>query len=219
MITPEAIEQYCSDHSTQSSPLFAALAEETLQLVPQAAHMQVGTLEGALLSLMVKITGAKRVLEFGTFTGCSSLHFALALPSDGIITTLDRDPRAVTVAKKYWAHAGVSMKIESIVNDAKTSAAQILADIQSGAREKYDLAFIDADKGGYVTYFEASLKAVKPGGLIMVDNLLWKGRVLNPTEPSDLTIHQFNERYRADPRVEQVLLPVRDGISLFWVKP
>ena len=214
MITPLEIENYCVDHSKKSDSIFQELAERTLQFAPQVSHMQVGPLEGALLSIITKMISAKRVLEFGTFTGCSSLHFLGALPANGSITTLDRDPKAVSIAREFWGKTGNIHRVESLLGDAKVSIQTLLSEISAGSRPHYDLAFIDADKGGYEEYFEASLKLVRTGGVVLVDNLLWEGAVLNPKEKSDFTIHTFNEKRKIDPRVEVVLLPVRDGISI-----
>ncbi|NDG85308.1 MAG: methyltransferase domain-containing protein [Proteobacteria bacterium] len=214
MITSVEIETYCIEHSSSSAPILEELARETAVFAPQAAHMQVGPLEGGLLSLLARLMGARTVLEFGTFTGCSSLQLALSLPDDGRVTTLDRDPKAVEIARKYWRLARVESKIESIVGDAGESAKTLEEEILNGSRQKYDLAFIDADKGNYARYLETCIKIVRKGGLIAVDNVLWKGRVLDPKEPADHTIHLFNELYKADPRIEVTLLPIRDGISL-----
>ncbi len=217
MITPAAIEEYCVRHSSSSAPILEELAAETRIFAPQAANMQVGALEGGLLSLLTRITGARTILEFGTFTGCSSLQFALSLPAEGRITTFDRDPRAVEIARKYWRLAGVESKVESLVGDARETSRAVLEEVRTGKRPQFDLAFIDADKGAYAAYFETCLAAVRKGGLIVVDNVLWSGRVLTPEDDSDLAIHGFNERYRRDPRAEVTMLPVRDGISVFRV--
>jgi len=214
MITPVEIETYCIEHSSSAAPILEELARETAVFAPQAAHMQVGPLEGGLLSLLARLMGARQVLEFGTFTGCSSLQLALSLPAEGRVTTLERDPGALEIARKYWRLAGVEAKIESIPGDAKENALRLEDEIRSGARQKFDFAFIDADKGNYAFYLEACLRMVRAGGLIVVDNVLWKGRVLDPKDPSDHTIHLFNELYKADPRLEVTVLPVRDGISL-----
>ncbi len=218
MITPLEIEKYCEAHSTPALPVFDALSAATREFAPKAAHMQVGNLEGRFLSLFASATGARRILEFGTFTGCSSLHFALAMPPDGKVTTLDRDPGAVGIAKKFWGLAGVSEKIESILGDAIQSSKAIEAEVRSGTREPFDLAFIDADKGAYPVYFERSLSCVKAGGWILVDNVLWSGRVLKPEDSSDHAIHRFNEICKNDPRVEPLLLPIRDGLMICRVR-
>jgi caffeoyl-CoA O-methyltransferase len=217
MITPGPIEEYCIHHSSSAAPILEELAVETRAFAPQAANMQVGSLEGGLLSLLTRITGARTILEFGTFTGCSSLQFALSLPAGGKITTLDRDPRAVEIARKFWRLAGVESKVESLVGDARETSRGILEEVRAGKRPQFDLAFIDADKGSYAEYFETCLLAVRKGGLIVVDNVLWSGRVLAPEDDSDWALHRFNERYRRDPRAEVTMLPVRDGISVFRV--
>jgi len=218
MITPKEIETYCEEHTAEQNAVFDELKAATLSFAPQVAHMQVGKLEGQFLSFFAKALGAKRILEFGTFTGCSSLHFALSISEDGLITTLDRDPKAVAIAHEFWVKASVRNKIESILGDAKASAKVIEAEIHSGVRPLYDLAFIDADKGGYRDYFESALRLVKKSGWILVDNVLWSGRVLNPKDPSDHTLHEFNENCRADPRIEHLLLPLRDGIMVCRIK-
>jgi len=216
MITPEPIEKYCKDHSTPCNEIFSRLDAETQSFAPKAHHMQVGPLEGAFFRMIIKSMGARRVLEFGTFTGCSSLHFALALPRDGLVTTLDRDSGAVSLAKKYWEEAGVASKVESLVGDGKITGHQIAAEIGEGRRAPYDVAFIDADKASYPEYMELAIRCLRPGGSILVDNVLWSGRVLQPKEASDQVIHAFNQRYSEDRRVESVLLPIRDGI--FWFR-
>jgi caffeoyl-CoA O-methyltransferase len=218
VITPESIESYCTHHSSPCGEIFTRLDAETRLFAPKAHHMQIGNLEGALLRLIVKSAAVRRILEFGTFTGCSSLHFALALPEDALITTLDRDPQAVTLAKKFWAEAGVESKIESIVGDARDSALRISKEIGEGSREPYDLAFIDADKASYPEYMERSLECLRPGGMVLVDNVLWGGGVVSPEEPSAQTLHRFNERYSRDPRVEHVLIPIRDGLSWYRIR-
>ncbi len=214
MITPKEIEVYCEAHSSPSPAIFSALDSETRSHAPGAWHMQVGSLEGRFLSLFARGIGAVRVLEFGTFTGCSTLHVALSLPENGRITTLDRDPAALSIAKKFWEQAGVTHKVESLLGDATASSERLEKEIRSGTRPHFDFAFIDADKGAYPAYFERALACVKKGGWILVDNVLWSGRVLNPRDPSDHALHTFNELRKSDQRVEQVILPIRDGIML-----
>ncbi len=217
MIFREGIEKYCDEHSSLSDPLFRELEEETRAFAPKVAHMQVGTIEGRLLSLLTRLSGATRILEFGTFTGCSSLHFLKALPDNGKLTTLDIDEKAVAVARKFWSSHGWESKVESLVQDAHASVSMLIEEVDSGKRPLFDLAFIDADKSSYEDYFRASLKLVKKGGLIIVDNTLWSGDVLNPQDKAAKAIHAFNEARRTDIRVESLLLPIRDGVSLFQI--
>ena len=213
-ITPQPIHDYCVDHSSVVPAIFQEIAEVTKARFPQVAQMQVGPLEGNFLSLLTKLTRAKAVLEFGTFTGHSSTAFALALPVDGKITTLDRDPSATGFAKEFWAKAGVANKVELILGDAKISVKKLEEEVKSGVRPEFDLAFIDADKAGYPFYFESCLALIKKGGGILVDNVLWSGYVLNPEDDSDRTIASFNDLIKKDPRIELVMLPIRDGITL-----
>ena len=213
-ITPLEIENYCKAHSTEESAVHQALVDATQKFAPKVAHMQIGNLEGQLLTLIAKLMQAKTVLEFGTFTGYSALSLAMGLPEHGRVITLDRDPKTVEVAKSLWTQSEHGNKIESILGDAKQSILKLEAEIQSGTRPLFDLAFIDADKSSYPVYWEACFKLLRRGGTILVDNVLWSGRVLNPEAVSDLTIHAFNELVKNDIRVEKVMLPVRDGITI-----
>jgi caffeoyl-CoA O-methyltransferase len=214
IITPEPIHEYCKKHSTVPSSSLQNLITVTLEYAPQVAHMQVGNLEGNFLSIILKLMNAKTVVEFGTFTGYSALAMAEALPDDGKVTTLDRDPRATAIALEHWNNSNQKEKIELLLGDAKNSAQKLEDEINSGKRNLFDLAFIDADKSGYESYFESSLKLVRKGGAIIVDNVLWYGGVLNPQDNSDRKIHAFNEKIASDSRVQKVMLPIRDGITL-----
>lgn len=202
--TPAEIETYCIKHSRPEKELYRELATAT-RARTSAPQMQVGPLEGALLHMLTLISGAKRVLEIGTFTGYSALCLAEALPEDGEVITCDVDPRAVEIAKEFWAKSPHGKKIQSKLGPALETLASLKP-------SSIDLAFIDADKANYPEYWERCLPLLKPGGLLLVDNVLWSGRVLDPQEPSDHSIHALNEMAARDPRVELVLLPVRDGI-------
>lgn len=217
-ITPEPIHEYCKDHSSKQSEELLSLIPATQAHAPQVAHMQVGHLEGKFLGIIAQLMNAKTALEFGTFTGYSALAIAESLPEDGKITTLDRDPKATSLAKDFWKKSIHGGKIELILGDAKDSVKKLMSEISAGSRSEFDLAFIDADKAGYETYFESSLKLVRKGGAILVDNVLWSGRVLNPEDSSDHTIHNFNEKIAKDDRVQKVMLPLRDGITLMVKK-
>ena len=217
-ITPEPINEYCKDHSSTPSSELLALIPATQAHAPNVAHMQVGPLEGNFLSIIAQLMGAKYTLEFGTFTGYSALATAEGLPKDGKVTTLDRDPKATAVAQEFWKKSVHGDKIELILGDARKSIQNLENEIQNGKRQAFDLSFIDADKSGYETYYEASLNLVRKGGAILVDNVLWSGRVLNPEDNSDHTIHNFNQKIANDNRVQKVMIPLRDGITLMIKK-
>jgi caffeoyl-CoA O-methyltransferase len=216
-ITPESIHEYCKNHTTRPSATLLELTRAT-QTKSNQANMQVGHIEGQFLSIITGLMSANRVLEFGTFTGYSALSFAEALPDSGRVTTLDRDPVATQIAQEYWDKSPHGKKIELILGDAQQTILQLQSELQSRKRPAYDLAFIDADKAGYTTYWEAALKLVRKGGAIIVDNVLWSGRVLNPTDASDFHIVNFNKIAIQDPRVDVVMLPIRDGIILAKIK-
>lgn len=217
IITNEAIESYCIKHSTHQRNWHENLVQETTEKFGSASRMQVGALEGMFLSTLALSSNAKFILEFGTFTGYSSLSFAHHLPADGRITTLDIDPKATTLAKKYWNATGAGEKTELVLGNATESILRLKSDVSTGKRPLYDLAFIDADKTGYPTYWNACLDLVKVGGIILVDNVLWSGRVLNPEDASDFAMVKFNELALHDERTQKVMLPIRDGV-LFAVK-
>jgi caffeoyl-CoA O-methyltransferase len=202
----DALTAYVHDHTTPEAQLFVELREETYAKL-ETPQMQVGRVEGRFLELMVKITGAKRVLEVGTFSGYSSLAMAAGLPDDGKLITCDVDPVATEVAKRYWARAPWGHKIELRLGDATTTLEQL-----RDAGERFDLVFIDADKQGYIRYFDLALDMLPVGGVILADNTLWSGRVLDPQSESDHGIVRFNEHVKHEPRVEHVLLSIRDGI-------
>jgi caffeoyl-CoA O-methyltransferase len=212
-ITHPLIEDYCKDHcskpSNEINHIFQVTSEKSSQ-----AHMQVGLIEGRLLSLLTKMSGAKSVIEFGTFTGYSALCIAEALPDDGSITTLDRDPVSTQVAKDCWSKSAHGKKINLILGDAHETVKTIQAEIKAGSRAQFDFAFIDADKRGYKMYWEHCFSLLKKGGLIIVDNVLWSGGVVQPGDPSDFEMISFNDLVKNDTRVERVMLPVRDGITI-----
>ncbi len=217
-ITPEPIHEYCKDHSSKPSDALLALIPATQAHAPHVAHMQVGNLEGNFLAILAQLIGAKNTLEFGTFTGYSALAVAEALPKDGRVTTLDRDPKATALAREFWKKSTHGDKIELILGDAKETILRLESEIKNNIRPQYDLAFIDADKNGYETYYEACLKLVRTGGAILVDNVLWSGRILAPEDSSDHAIHNFNEKIARDLRVEKVMIPLRDGITMMIKK-
>jgi caffeoyl-CoA O-methyltransferase len=213
-ITPEPIHEYCKKHSTQPSADLENLTLTTTQFAPHVAHMQIGNIEGNFLAILIGLMSAKNVVEFGTFTGYSALAMAEALPFDGKIYTIDRDPKATAFAKEHWDKSNHGSKIELLLGEGKSIANDLVNRVQSGQIPEFDLAFIDADKSGYENYFEASLRLVRKGGAIIADNVLWSGTVLNPQDNSERTIDSFNQKIAKDIRVRKVMLPVRDGITV-----
>ncbi|MFO0632427.1 MAG: class I SAM-dependent methyltransferase [Nannocystaceae bacterium] len=207
-LVPPDIERYVADHSTAESPLFAALRERTYAELT-APQMQVGPVEGALLRMLVALTGARAVLEIGTFSGYSALSMAEALPDDGTLVTCDIDPVATAVARDFFARSPHGHKIELRLGPALETIAALAA-----AARRFDLVFIDADKTNYPAYYDAVWELLPRGGLIVADNTLWSGRVLAPQDDDDRAIVRFNARVHADPRVDHVLLSVRDGVML-----
>lgn len=204
-IVPEEIETYARQHSEKPSPLLEALTKETYEMMASPG-MQVGPLEGAFLRLLVRLIGARRVLEIGMFTGYSGLMMAEGLPEDGELITCDVDPKAEEMARRYFAQSPHGRKIQIRMGPALETIRTL-----SGP---FDMVFIDADKENYGAYFDAVLPLVRTGGLIVADNTLWSGRVLSPQAESDRAIVAFNEKVARDERVEKVLLTVRDGMTL-----
>ena len=204
-LVPDEIEQYAVDHSSAMADLFGRLREETLAST-DLPQMQVGPLEGRLLTLLTRLTGARLAVEVGTFTGYSALSIAEGLAEGGRLITCDVNPVTTAIAQKYWDDAPRGPRIELRLGDATETVAAIEGPI--------DLVFIDADKSNYVTYWEALLPKVRAGGLMVVDNVLWSGTVLDPQEDSARAIDAFNRHVLADERVEHVMLTVRDGITV-----
>ena len=202
------LEAYVTAHTTREGELFARLRAETRAHLA-APQMQVGPVEGAFLRLIVALHRPQTILEIGTFSGYSALAMASALPPGGQLITCDIDPVATAVARRYFAESGLADRITLRMGPALETIAELAA-----AGRRLDLVFIDADKPGYVDYWDAVLPLMPVGGLVIADNTLWSGKVLHPSEASDHAIVRFNARVAADPRVEHVLLSVRDGIML-----
>jgi caffeoyl-CoA O-methyltransferase len=201
------IEEYAERHTRGLSDLHSHLWNETHEKTTSPG-MMVGPLEGALLRLLVRLTAAKRILEIGTFTGYSALAMAEALPEDGRLITCDVNPETSEIARRYFASSPHGHKIEIKLGPAKETLKNLPG--------PFDLCFIDADKQGYGAYYDACIDLVRRGGLIVLDNMLQSGRVLNPADPASRIIAGLNDRIRGDQRVENVLLPIRDGIMLAY---
>ena len=202
---------YLAAHGARETPVQKALRRET-QRLPQA-QMQIGAEQGALMQLLVRLLGARRCLEIGTFTGTSALAVALALPPGGTILCCDLSESWTAVARRYWNRARVAGKIELRLAPALATLDALLADGQAG---RFDFAFIDADKANYLNYYERCLKLVRRGGLIAADNTLWGGSVADPRNQSVDTraIRAFNRKLLRDRRVDMALIPVGDGLTL-----
>ena len=201
----EAVAEYAETHTTQPEPLLAELAEET-RATMSAPGMLTGTVEGRLLELLVWATGARRVLEIGTFTGYSALSMAAALPEDGRIDTCDVEPRHAEVAQRYFDRSPHGGKITLHLGPALETIARLDGE--------WDLVFVDADKPNYDNYVEAVLPRLAERGLIVVDNTLWSGRVLDPQDENTHAIAALNDKLALDPRVVVSQLTVRDGVTL-----
>ncbi len=204
-IIQPSLDEYSRTHSTNVDKLFEALRKETYAGTSHP-EMQVGPVEGRFLRMLVLITGARTVLEFGTFTGYSALMMASALPEGGVLYTLDRNGVTNDIAQKYFDKASFGGKIRAILGNARDTIRTIPGPI--------DLAFIDADKTAYDFYYEEALKRLRPGGVVALDNMLWEGEVLAPEDDEGKAIDALNQKIAQDPRVEAVLLTVRDGIML-----
>ena len=205
-IVSEELERYAQEHSTPDAELFRRLEEETraTQTLPQ---MMVGPLEGQLLGRLVWLSGARTVLEIGTFTGYSSISMALNLPDDGRIISLDVNEETTANARRYAEEAGVADRIDYRVGPALDALAEL--------NGPFDLVFIDADKENYVDYYEDVLPKLSERGFIVADNVLWSGRVLDEEgDESTEAIKSFNEHVAGDDRVECLMLTVRDGMTL-----
>jgi caffeoyl-CoA O-methyltransferase len=203
-LSPE-LHAYLVDHGAPPDPVLDSLARETQALGP-ISIMQVAPEQGALLTMLVRLTGARRVVEIGTFTGYSALSMAAALPEGGHIDTLDIEPKHAEVAQRYFDRSPHGSKITLHLGPATETI---------GALEgEFDLVFIDADKEGYDAYYEAVLPRLSARGLIAIDNTLWSGRVLDPQDESTEKIAALNDKIAADDRVVAVQLTVRDGVTL-----
>jgi predicted O-methyltransferase YrrM len=208
----ERIEDYLMNNSLREPDVLRRLREETIANNPQA-EMAVAPIQGQFMALLVKLIGAVKALEVGVFTGYSSLCAALALPPNGHIVACDVSEEWTSVARRYWAEAGVADKITLRLGPAVETLDELLRDGQAGT---FDFAFIDADKPNYDNYYERALKLVRRGGLIIFDNMLWSGKVADPSiqDSHTVALRALNEKLHHDERVFVSLLPLRDGVSL-----
>ena len=208
----EDLYQYVVDFGAREHPVLTKLRNETAKL--KNRHMQISVDQGQLMGLLAKIIGAKHYLEFGVFTGYSSLTMALAMGSDSHVTGLELRSEYLKTAREFWIEANVEKQIRVIEGPAALSCAKLIVD-----KEQFDIAFIDANKTDYPTYYEYCYQLVRVGGLILVDNVLFKGAVLEE-EPSNsaLAIKKLNEIIKNDPRVDICMLPIADGLTIAYKK-
>lgn len=208
---PDTLEPYIESAWSREPDVLKELRAETAPMAE--AGMQIGPDQGQFMAFLVKAIAAKKCLEVGVFTGYSSTAVALALPDDGTIIACDVSEEFTSVARKYWARAGVEGKIELRLGPASETLEAMVADGESGT---FDFAFIDADKLNYVAYYECILALLRKGGVLAADNVLWSGKVadLNEMDENTSAIRQFNEHLRRDERIDLCMVPIGDGLTL-----
>ncbi|KAA2256373.1 SAM-dependent methyltransferase [Solihabitans fulvus] len=209
IVNPQ-INEYVLAHSSPADDLLRELAAETRAATGDSAGMQISHDEGEFLTMLVRLVGAKRAVEVGVFTGYSSICIARGLPADGHLLACDVSEEWTSVARRYWDRAGVADRIELRIAPATETLRALPTD------QVIDFAFIDADKVGYPVYYEELVSRLRPGGLIVLDNVLRGGRVLDPAfdHEADIAMRKMNETIVRDERVDAVMLPVRDGVTL-----
>ncbi len=205
---PEAIEQYATDHSENEPQILQELTRETHLKVIQP-RMLSGHFQGRFLSLISKMIAPKAILEIGTYTGYSAISMAEGLQADGVLHTIDVNEELEEIQQKFFEKSGNGNRIIQHIGDAKEIVPRL--DV------KFDMVFIDADKKNYPAYFDIIIEKMNPGGVILSDNVLWSGKVVEEVKGNDkqtLALLAYNKKLKEDPRVETVLLPIRDGITL-----
>jgi caffeoyl-CoA O-methyltransferase len=201
------IEQYCKDYSLDDTDLLKELSKATWE-TEDKPQMLCGSLVGGLLQMLIKISGAKRVLEIGMFTGYSTLKMAEALPTDGEIHSCELMEKHIVTAKSWFKKSDVNYKISIHKGEAEES----LEEFRAGS---FDIMFVDADKTGYPEYYRKGTMLLKKGGIAIFDNMLWSGSVLNPEDDDAKALSETAELIKNDSRLEQLLLPVRDGLMIY----
>jgi len=207
----EEISDYLLSVSLREPPLLQKLREETANY--PKIQFQISPEQGQFMALLMQLMGARRTIEIGVFTGYSSLAVALALPREGQIIACDINEEFTSVARRFWKEAGVDHMIDLRLKPAIETLNELLA---QGERGRFDFVFIDADKTNYENYYERSLDLLRPGGVIMVDNVLWSGRVLDDSDqtPDTNALRAFNKKLHSDSRITLSMLPLGDGVSL-----
>ncbi len=218
----EKVYQYIKDHASEPSEALAWVERQT-HIRTNHARMLSGAVQGQIMRMLVQLSGAKRILELGTFTGYSAICLASALPEDGHLDTLEINDELEDLILEGFERAGLSDRISLHIGDCKDTLRRLRGVMgldeggQADPAMQYDLVYMDANKREYCEYYELLLDMVRPGGLILADNVLWDGKVCEDPMPQDkqtLGIARFNDMVSADPRVESVILPLRDGLNL-----
>ncbi|MGE5315335.1 MAG: class I SAM-dependent methyltransferase [Acidobacteriota bacterium] len=203
--------EYMLSVSLREPELLRTLREETA--TKPGAHQQIVPEQGQFMALLIQLMRAKKTLEVGVFTGYSALSVALALPEDGLVVACDINPETTAMARRYWQAAGVDQKISLRLQPALQTMDELIRDGEEGT---FDFIFIDADRKNYDAYYERSLVLLRKGGMIMIDNVLWSGRVLDTVtmDPETAAIDVLNRKLRDDARIALCMLPMSDGITL-----
>ncbi len=201
----DEVKEYCDDHTTPESPLIKKLVNETKEKL-QYHDMMCGVQIGRLLSLLVKMNRIRSILEIGTFTGYSAMMMADALPEDGLLTTLEVNERYREISSKYFAQEPYNKKIRQIMGDALETIPIL--------EMQFDMIFIDADKISYPDYFKLTYPKLQKGGVLVVDNTLWGNEVISPDDPKSKSVDRLNRMIRDEENLENVMLPVRDGLII-----
>lgn len=211
----DRLYQYLLDHSLRESDLQQRLRQTTAQL--EMSRMQISPEQGQFMALLVELTGARRIVEVGTFTGYSALAMAQAMPEDGELICCDLNEEWTDIARTFWKEAGVENRIQLHLAPA---LATLDALIDQGRAGEFDMAFVDADKTNYEYYYERCLQLVRPGGLLMFDNTLWGGAVADPEDQDEDTraLRALNDRLHRDERVSISMVPIGDGLTLARIR-
>lgn len=210
-LLPEPLQHYVAANWVHEPEPLSRLRVETSGMTNSG--MQIGPDQGVLMGILAKLIGAKRYLEVGVFTGYSSTSVALALPDDGAVVACDVSDEFTSMARRYWEEAGVAGKISLHLAPAVETLDRLLAE---GQAESFDMAFIDADKPNYPNYYERVVPLLRTNGLLLIDNVLWSGKVADPNadDPDTNTMRELNARIHQDPRVEACLIPIGDGLTI-----
>jgi caffeoyl-CoA O-methyltransferase len=205
-VVAKEAEEYAADHTSPMSPLLEEIERFTLTRTPYPS-MLTGRVEGRFLQLMIQLSGARRIVEIGTFTGYSALAMAEALPDDGEVLSIEHNPDHAKIARGFFDRSASGFKIKLRMGEA-------LDILKTLPEARTDIVFIDADKQNYGAYYGESMRIVRNGGLILADNALWYGRIFDPKDDDSRAMADFNERVRADGRAEKLFLTIRDGVYL-----